>query len=780
MSRIDFERLDALFHQALEKPEKERADFIEQACSDDDALRRRLLAMLAQDARANADTGTATDPLARAVAAGRRRFGDTEEMPERIGPFRLLRRLGQGGMGTVFLGEREDSDFQQQVAIKLLRRLGDDDSIAARLRRERALLARLSHPHIAQLIDGGELDDGTPWVAMEYVEGQTLTRFADAKQLDTAARVALFQQLLDAVAYAHRHLVVHRDIKPENVLVDGDGNVKLLDFGIAKLIEDEGAPTTPATMTVAGAMTPVYASPEQLQGQAVSTQSDVYSLGVVLYELLAGQLPFPPEPGITPLALQQRICTTQAIAPSRVARDDLPRRRLRGDLDRIVLKALRKEPQRRYASVDALADDLRRHRDGLPVSARPDSLGYRLGKFVSRNPAGVIASLLLLGTLLAFAVVSRWQTVQIAAQRDRAEQEATAANQVAEAMIDLFQVSDPRESAKRDLTARDLLDQAATALPEKVQDAPLLRARMLHVIGLSYANIGAYDKAVQLLTEALHIREAELGENSVEVADTLNRLGNVHRLYGHLDLAEPLLARALRIREALDTGPDYDLADSYNNVGLMQYELGHDDDALATLQKSIDMHRKVAQPDTVEVAIALHNRTLSLKRQKRYDEAMKEIDQAIAIKQRLGYAGRSTLMNSLGLRAEILAAQGRYAEALAIREATLKQRRELYPEGHPELIRGLINLAQLHIAMGHPEDAGPLLEEADRWAQKIDPDRGLITASVRIAQGRLALAQHDSERARNLFNMAMTIRRDRLPAGHPDLVEVEQRLLSLK
>ncbi|MEZ5463926.1 MAG: serine/threonine-protein kinase [Lysobacteraceae bacterium] len=776
MSRPDFERLDALFHEALALPESERAAYIDSACGDDVALRKRLLAMLAQDARASAETDADTDPLSRAVSAGRQQLAGDKRIPDRIGPFRLRCKLGQGGMGTVHLGEREDSDFRQQVAIKLLHHLGDDAITAARLRRERALLARLSHPHIAQLIDGGELEGGTPWVAMEYVEGQTLTRHADAEKLGINARLALFDQLLDAVAYAHRHLVVHRDIKPENVLVDGDGNVKLLDFGIAKLIEDEGALATPATMTVAGAMTPVYASPEQLQGQAVSTQSDVYSLGVVLYELLSGQLPFAPEPGVTPLALQQRICTTQAAPPSRVARDDLPRRRLRGDLDRIVLKALRKEPPRRYVSVDALADDLRRHRKGMPVSARPDSLGYRLSKFVSRNPAGVIASLLLLGTLVAFAAVSRWQAVQIAAQRDRAEQEAAAARQVADAMIELFRVPDPVMSAERDLTARELLDQAAAALPSTMQDAPLLRARLLHVIGLSFANIGAYEQSVVQFEEALRIREQEVGFDSLEASETLNRLGNVHRMYGRLDLAEPLLVRALEIREKSGAGPDLALADSFNNVGLLQHDLGHDDDALATLQKSIDMHRAVSGEDTVAVAIALHNRTLALRRLQRNDEAMREIEQSIAIKQRHGLDGRSTMMNSLGLRAEILADQGHYDEALTIREQTLQRRRELYPEGHPSLISGLVNMAQLRIAMGHPEGAGPLLEEADEWARRIDPDRGLITAGVRLAQGHLALAQHDNERAQNLFNMALTIRRDRLPAGHPDLTEVEQLL----
>jgi len=776
MSRPGFARLNALFQQAVELPADERDGFVERVCAEQPDLRRQLLAMLEQDDRAAAG---GTDALGGAIDAGRRAASaGADRMPERIGPFRILRRLGQGGMGTVYLGEREGTDFRQQVAIKLLRGVAGSDPDSARLRRERRLLARLEHPNIARLIDGGELEDGTPFVAMEYVEGESLLRHVESRRLDLNARLRLFGQLLEAVSYAHRHLVVHRDIKPENVVVDGDGQLKLLDFGIAKLLGDEDAEASGATQTVAGAMTPCYASPEQLQGQAVSTQSDLYSLGVVLYELLTGQLPFPPDPSISPLVLQQRICTTQPTPPSRVLREGAPRRRLRGDLDNIVLKALRKEPARRYASVDALAEDLRRHREGLPVSARPDSLAYRSVKFVARNPFAVLASLALVGTLLAFAVVSRWQAVQLAAERDRAESEAAAANQVAQYMVDLFKVADPLESAQNDLSARAILDRAAASLPQELPEAPQLRARLMHVIGLSYASNGAYQPAVAMMKAALAVREVEFGGDSFEVSDTLNRLGNIHRMFGRLDLAEALLSRALQIREALPRPPDVDLADSYNNVGLLQYELGRHAEALLTLQRSIDLHRDLSGGDTVPVAIALHNKALALNRQARFREAEAAVRESIAIKLSQGLEGRATTVNTEALLALLLFNEGRLDEATQLRDRTLARRRELYPEGHPALVSGLINAADLHRLLGDARGSRDLLNEAASWATRIDSSSALQQARVDAGLGRWALAVGDYPLARERLQVSLDRRAAAFSVGHPERLE-SQLLLAL-
>ncbi len=763
MSRVNFERLDALFHAALDTPEDERTRFIDQACGDDAELKRRLLAMLVHDQ-------VASDPLAAAVQSGQRQFRrGRDTAPGQIGPFRILRRLGRGGMGSVWLGQREGREFVQQVAIKLLHDIDDSTLTSARLRRERQVLATLQHPNIARLVDGGELDDGTPWVAMEHVDGISLARYAQTHHAGLRARLRLFLQLLDAVAYAHRHLVVHRDIKPENVLVDGDGHVKLLDFGIAKLLDDSIAGQAAQAMTVAGAMTPAYASPEQLLGRPVTTQTDVYSLGVVLYELLSGSLPFPPEDGLAPLALQNRICTTQAAPPSQARSAPVSPRRLRGDLDRIVLKALRKEPERRYASVEALAEDLKRYLDGRPVTARPDSLRYRLGKFVARNPLGVAVSLLLLLTVLAFAITSRWQATRFAAQRDRAQTEAAAAQQVATYMIDLFQVPDPVESARRDLSARDLLDKAAASLPEQIQDAPKLRARMMHVIGLSYANIGDFKAAEKMLEGALAIREAEFGADSLQVSDTLNRLGNVYRMYGQLGKADAALSRALDIRRKLATGPSHDLADAWNNVGLLKYQLGDYAAALRDLKHAIDMHRAVAGKDTQVVAIAWNNRALALQSLGRYREAEREVREAIRIKQTLGLDGRSTMVNSQAVLASLLVDQGQLDEALALRRKTLARRRILYPQGHPSLVAGLINMGQLQLLLGHAASARQNLVEALDWARKIDSASGLLTARAELALGRLALARGDISVAHQQIKRALAARRAAMAADNPAL-----------
>ncbi len=770
-----FSRLNELFQRAIELPAADLDSFVNQACGEDAALRDRLLAMLARDARSDA---AAPDVLVGAIAAGRRAFAGSDSEPERIGPFRILRRLGQGGMGTVYLGEREGADFRQRVAIKLLRGASGQDPDTARLRRERRLLARLEHPHIARLVDGGELDDGTPFVAMEYIEGETLLRHAESRGLGIAERLRLFDQLLEAVAYAHRHLIVHRDIKPENVLVDGDGQLKLLDFGIAKLLDDQDGEASGATQTIAGAMTPCYASPEQLLGEAVSTQSDLYSLGVVLYELLTGQLPFPPDASISPLALQQRICTTQPVAPSRVVQGAAPRRRLHGDLDNIVLKALRKEPQRRYVSVDALAEDLRRHREGRPVSARPDSLWYRSAKFVGRNPLAVVTTLALFGTVLAFALVSRWQAEQLAVERDRAEGEAAAANQVAQYMVGLFKVADPLESANTEVSARELLDRAAASLPQELPEARQLRARLMHVIGLSYASNGAYQPAVTMMQAALAVREGEFGAGSFEVSDTLNRLGNIHRMYGRLDLAEPPLREALRIREALQRPPDTDLADSYNNVGLLQYELGRFEAALATLQRSIDLHREVSGGDTVPVAIALHNKALALNRLGRFVEAETAVRESIAIKLAQGLEGRSTTVNTEALLALLLFNEGRLDEAGEIRDRTLARRRELYPDGHPALVSGLVNAGDLQRVLGDAKGARLLLDEGGQWAARIDSESGLLQSRVDAALARWALAAGDAEMATARANASLLPRIAAYQEGHPERLE-SLRLLGL-
>ncbi len=413
--------VEPLLERVLELEPERRAAFLDEGCSGDPDLRAAVERLLAACERAepllespapvvySALLAPAPEPLAPAVGA-------------RLGPWRIVGEAGHGGMGVVYLAERADEQYRQQIALKVLRGGAFDAHLARRFLEERQILASLNHPHIARLVDGGVTEEAVPWFAMEYVQGEPIDRYCDGRRLLVEQRLRLFLDVCDAVQYAHRSLVVHRDLKPSNILVTGDGQVKLLDFGIAKLIEGgQGggrAGGQEATGTGLRLMTPEYASPEQVRGQPVSTASDVYSLGVVLYELLAAERPYRAGSGrdIEQLILEHEPARPSQMAaragsPPAAARGTTPdrlRRQLAGDLDTIVLTALRKEPGRRYPSVEQLASDVRRHLEGLPVSARRDTWAYRAGKFVRRSRvalvAGVIGAALALGAVALLAL----------------------------------------------------------------------------------------------------------------------------------------------------------------------------------------------------------------------------------------------------------------------------------------------------------------------------------------------------------------------------------------
>ncbi|TVS11737.1 MAG: serine/threonine protein kinase, partial [Wenzhouxiangella sp.] len=529
-----FRELEDLFEQALRLDDTGRAALLSETRARDSKLADRLAAMLAAD-------DTRSDQLA-SIVGGSRSASD-RPLPRAIGPFRILEKLGEGGMGVVYLGQRETADFEQRVAIKRLHAAADSDLARQRLRIEQRVLASLHHPHIAQFIDGDTDDDGTPYVAMEFVEGFPLLEHVRSRQLSRRERIALFLDLCQAVQFAHQHLVIHRDIKAGNVLIDQHGALKLLDFGIAKLIGDERNGADETVLTVAGAMTPHYASPEQIRGETVTPLTDIYSLGVVLYELLANRRPYEIRTR-RPTEIERIICLTEPppALPGRGGRE--------AELNSIIAKAMHKDPQRRYASASQLAEDLKRWLERRPVLARPDSAGYRLRSFARRHPFGVAASSALVLLLMVFSAGMAHQAHQLAIERDRAEREARVATETSDFLIELFQASDPRETNPQDLRARDLLDRAAERIPAELGSDALMRAQLLHVIGLAYANLGEDERGTNLLTEALALREVQAGPDSAEVAESRNRLGNVHRQFGRMQEAEPLLVAAMEWRLA--------------------------------------------------------------------------------------------------------------------------------------------------------------------------------------------------------------------------------------
>jgi serine/threonine protein kinase len=439
-------KVKELFSEAVKLDPQERIPFLNQACAADENLRSEVLGLLsAHDSSGDFIQHPALVDVGFMVNDVSTDTNHSAVTGQHIGTYEIIRELGRGGMGAVYLASRADESFDKQVALKLIKRGMDSDAIIKRFVMERQILANLDHPNIARMIDGGTTEDGLPYFVLEYIEGTTITRYCDEHKLNTLERLKLFLQVCAAVQFAHQNLIVHRDLKPSNIIVTKDGTPKLLDFGIAKLLSVDSALVE--TETIGRLFTPEYASPEQLRGLPITTTSDVYSLGVVLYELLSGHRPFslasrspeeiarmitasePLKPSVvitrheaTPHTDDgHRSITPEGISRTREGNVDKLRRRLEGDLDNILLKALRKEPERRYASVQDLSADLQRHLTGLPVLAREDTFAYRAGKFIQRNKVSVAAAAVVAITLITATGVTSWQAT--VAKRERAKAE---------------------------------------------------------------------------------------------------------------------------------------------------------------------------------------------------------------------------------------------------------------------------------------------------------------------------------------------------------------------
>src|SRR5688572_6270834 len=517
-----------IFSEAVEVPAAERGALLARACGGDEELRHEVEEMLAfdsgsEDILRQAIGGAVTD----VVHGEHNRLIGTV-----IGSYRIKGVLGYGGMGTVYDAERADDHFRQRVAIKLVQQMAVHPQLRARLRAERQILANLDHPYIARLIDGGETANGTPYLVIEYVDGKSIEQYCNDNKLGVHARLELFEKVCSAVDYAHRNLVVHRDLKPANILVTADGTPKLLDFGIAKLLNPDPAWATVAAVTRVQdrLLTPEHASPEQVLGRTITTASDVYALGALLYDLLSGRSPYALK-NSTPLALERAICNEDPPRPSSLFRTARPgakpaedgfdpvaaaalrgvthqklARQLAGDIDEVVLKAMRKEPEQRYATAGALAEELRRHRTGEAVIARQGVRRYRVAKFVRRNALSVAMVAVVMVSLIAFASILWVQKKEIAVSRDQTLKQLHAAREVASFMTDIFAAADPFTTDGKEITARKILDKGAEKLDASQIQTRETRAQMLEAIGYAYHRQDVDDKAIPLLEKALTMR----------------------------------------------------------------------------------------------------------------------------------------------------------------------------------------------------------------------------------------------------------------------------------
>ena len=607
-------RLDAAFQGALELPEGERAGYLDRVCGADRGLRTEVDEMLAADGPEHALE------IERLVQDGCGPSPDPDPfIGMRLGPWLVVDVLGHGGMGTVYLAERDDGQYEQRVALKLVRGPARDGPL--RFTAESHILARLSHPNIARLIDAGHTPEGSAYLVMEYVDGSPITAHADAHRLTVDDRLRLFRVVCEATQHAHQALVVHRDLKPSNILVSRGGEVKLLDFGIAKLLEPDH-PLADPTRSGLRALTPAYAAPEQLRGEPVSAATDVYVLGAVLYELLTGQRAGGPDAAMSaprdvpimvpPSAVVRRQMaaveagarTASALAAARQTSPARLVRQLSGDVDCVVLKALQGEPERRYGSASQLADDLQRLLDGRPVLAQADTRGYRLRRFVGRHRVGVAMVAAVATLVVAFAIVAALQARAVAMERDRARVEAARAERVAVLVTDLFKLAEPAAGRGSTIAVRELLDRGSHRIAMELGDDPETQVALFNAIARVYGNLGLHDAAIEVLERALGRERAASGEGTLRQAATLHLLGERHASKNDFAPAERRFREALALRRRLGA-PAIEVAATLEGLGRTLSTAGRHADARAMLEDAVAILRTEAGASPERLASGL-------------------------------------------------------------------------------------------------------------------------------------------------------------------------------
>lgn len=719
----DWRRVEEVFGEAAELAGAARSAYLDRACGSDPELRREVESLLAH-AAGEEDWGAAARAEAALLLKQKEPGAGTM-----IGAWRILRRIGAGGMGAVFEAERADGLYEQQVALKLMKpehaARGD---VMARFMRERRILARLEHPTIARLIDGGVTDGGLPYLVMEFVDGVRIDEYVRRHGLSTEERLALMERVMVAVQAAHRNLVVHRDLKPANILVARDGSPKLLDFGIGKILGTEGVDGA-HTQVLERVLTPDYASPEQVRGEPITTATDVYALGVILYELLAERRPY--EVKTTSLMEVERAIVEGEARPlfsvdrpelKRLRRDEL------ADLDAVVQKALRKEPEARYESAGAMAEDLRRFREGFPVEARQGTRRYAMRKLVRRHWRAFTAAAAFVVLLAVFGLAMAALAAKVTLERDVARRASLRAERVSQYLQGIFQGADPRRAQGEVLTARELLDEGAKRIEKDLALEPAAREEVLNTIAQAYQHLGLYERASELFEKRTAAAREAHGNESLQVVNALRQWGDTERMRSNLDMAERTLRQAKAVLDRRGGPVPEERAHVLNNLALVLQARGRHTESEALLREAVSIIGRFPGQETEWLTM------------------------------------RSNLGGALG---EL----GRLEESEAELRAVLEERRKLLGERHPQVARSLTRLGRALLRRNKTAEAEGLLREALDRSMAVVGAEHLETLSARAWLASARLEAGDAKEAASLLEESIRVGSKSLGAEHLDVLE---------
>ena len=787
-----------LVKSALDRPRAERAAFLDQACGADAEVRAQVESYLQfEDESEQFIEQGALHVAAQTSSVAGSAFG----LPRQIDHYEIVSRIGVGGMGEVYLAQ--DTKLRRKVALKLVRAGMDSAELVARFRHEERILAGLNHPNIAQLYGAGVTGDDVPFFAMEYVEGARIDEYCKAQALSTASRLQLFCKVCAAVHYAHQRLIIHRDLKPSNILVTTEGEPKLLDFGIAKLIEGQDAFTQ--IQTLPGAMTPDYASPEQVRGETMTTASDVYSLGVLLYEILTGERPYRLKTR-TPAEVARAVTDQIPERPStrlELRRDDAPgaignSQLLRGDLDNIVLMALRKEPERRYTSVAQFAGDISRHLEGRPVIAHQDTFSYRAAKFIKRNKLGALAALLVLLTLVGGVIATTWQagraTLQArlaseqatlaARERDRAQRETAKAERISAFLRNVLGFSNPswlstNPRRDREPTIADALSEAGRRAERELADQPDVLASVRFVIGQTYISQGRRAEAESHLRAAYEIRRKVLGPEAQETAYSMATLGEVLLWQGKYAEVAPLMRAAVavfrRLRETGEANPVW-MTYALTGYGGSQVLTGDAVGGEATLSEALQVGEQLTGNDREILAVTYSNLSVARSDQGDVDGAIAYLERSLEQQRRISSEPRLELALGLSNLGNLLALKGDYARAESLLTEAIAINNSTVGEDSQGSTYAVINLANVYCERGEYRRAREEIDRVIAIQQQVLAEGHVDFARSWIVLGRLLTRTDEAANGEAYLRKALEVRARALRRDHWRIAESQVAL----